>query len=119
MMPRTDALPGIGDTDVEGFLRRLRREAEPLYWVGLALGAVVLALTPLITIGLPVPAFLLPRRLLERHAQRALSHPIYAVRQAVYLVRLSAGMCWGADPAVRARFALAPYPADPGTFRTS
>jgi hypothetical protein len=34
-------------------------------------------------------------------------------------VRLSAGMCWGADAAVRARFGLPAYGPDPGTFRTS
>jgi hypothetical protein len=34
-------------------------------------------------------------------------------------VRLSAGMCWGADSAVRALFNLPPYGPDPGTYRTS
>jgi hypothetical protein len=117
IMPRTEALPGIADTHLDAFLRRMRTEADPVYWLGLAVGAVVFAITPLLTVGLPVPAFLLPRKLLERHADRLLAHRIYVLRQAVFLVRLSAGLCWGADPAVRARFALAPYPADPGTFR--
>lgn len=117
IMPRTEALPGIEDTDLDGFLRRLRDDAEPLYWLGLVVGAVVFAITPLVTIGLPVPAFWLPRRLRERHADRLLAHPIYVLRQAVFLVRLSAGLCWGADPEVRSRLALAPYAADPGTFR--
>ncbi len=117
MMPRTQALPGIADTDLDGFLRRLRVDAEPLYWLGLVLGAVVFALTPLFTVGLPLPAFLLPRGLRERHAERLLSHRVYMLRQTVFLVRLSAGLCWGADPEVRSRLALAPYGADPGTFR--
>jgi len=119
MMPRTDALPGIADTDVDGFLRRLRHDAHSIYWTGLVLGAVLFAITPLITVGLPVPAFLLPRALLERHTDRVLCHPLYLIRQAAFLVRLSAGMCWGADSAVRARFQLAPYPPDPGTFRSA
>jgi hypothetical protein len=119
MMPRTLALPGIADTDVDGFLRRLRNDSHPIYWTGLVLGAVLFAITPLITVGIPVPAFLLPRALLERHTDRVLSHPLYLIRQAAYLVRLSAGMCWGADSAVRARFQLAPYPPDPGTFRAT
>ena len=119
MMPRTETLPGIADTDLDGFLRRMRTDAEPLYWLGLVLGAVVFALTPLITIGVPLPAFLLPRGLLEKHAERALSHRVYVLRQGVMLVRLSAGMCWGADPGVRARFDLPPYGPDPGTFRTT
>jgi hypothetical protein len=117
IMPRTGALPGIADTDLDGFLRRMRAEADPLYWLGLVVGAVVFAATPLLTVWLPVPAFFLPRKLLERHAERLLAHPVYLLRQAVFLVRLSAGLCWGADPAVRSRFALAPYPPDPGTFR--
>ncbi len=119
MMPRTEALPGIGDTDLDGFLRRLKRDTNALYWLGLVLGAVVFALAPLITIGVPLPAFALPRRALERHSERVLSHPIYLVRQAAFLIRVSAGLCWGADEKVRACFDLPPYPPDPGTFRQS
>jgi hypothetical protein len=119
MMPRTPGLPGIADTDIDGFLRRLHNDARSIYWTGLVLGAVLFALTPLITLGIPVPAFFLPRGLLERHADRVLSHPVYVIRQAAYLVRMSAGMCWGADSAVRARLQLAPYPPDPGTFRST
>jgi hypothetical protein len=119
MMPRTESLPGIADTDLDGFLRRLRKETLTIYWVGLVLGAVIFTVTPLITVGLPLPAFFLPKRLLERHTERILSYPIYLVRQGVFLIRLSAGLCWGADADVRARFALAPYAPDPGTFRQS
>ena len=100
MMPRTDVLPGIADTDLDGFLRRMRADADPLYWLGLVVGAIVFALAPLLTVGVPLPAFLLPRRALERHAERLVSHPVYLLRQSVFLVRLSAGMCWGADAAV-------------------
>lgn len=119
MMPRTDALPGIADTDLDGFLRKMKNESEPLYWTGLVLGAVIFALTPLVTIGVPLPAFFLPKGLLGTHAERILTHPVYLLRQSALLVRLSAGMCWGADNAIRARFNLPPYGSDPGTFRTS
>jgi hypothetical protein len=119
MMPRTAGLPGIADTDLDAFLRKMRQDSHPIYWVGLVLGAIVFAIAPLITIGVPLPAFLLPKRLLERHAERILAHPVYTVRQAALLVRLSAGMCWGADTAVRAHFGLPAYGPDPGTFRTS
>jgi hypothetical protein len=74
-------------------------------------------LTPLVTVGVPLPAFFLPHKVLELHAERLVMHPVYLLRQAVFLVRLSAGMCWGADTGVRACFALAPYSPDPGTFR--
>jgi hypothetical protein len=119
MMPRSAELPGILDTDLDGFLRRMREEADTLYWTGLVLGAVVYAISPLLTVYVPLPSFLLPAKLRAIHTERLLAHPLYLLRQAGYIVRLSAGMCWGADPAVRAKFALAPYPADPGTFRTS
>lgn len=119
MMPRTDKLPGIEDTDLDAFLLRLQKDAEPLYWLGLVVGGIVYAITPLVTIGAPLPAFLLSPAQRQRHTDNLLSHPIYALRQAAYLVRLSAGMCWGADSTVRARFAMPPYPADPGTFRSS
>ena len=119
MMPRTPALPGIADTDLDGFLRKLKKESEMIYWLGLVLGALVFAITPLITVGVPLPAFWLPRGLRALHAERLVAHPIYMLRQAAALVRLSAGMCWGADSAVRARFNLPPYGPDPGTFRTS
>jgi hypothetical protein len=119
MMPRSEQLPGIDDTDLDGFLARLRKDADPLFWLGLVSGAVLFAFTPLVTIGVPLPAFWLPSKLLDKHANKILAHRIYVLRQGVFLVRLAAGMCWGADPAVRAKFALTPYPADPGSFRTS
>jgi len=117
MMPRTEALPGIADTALDVFLRRLQKETIGLFWLGLALGTVVFMLTPLVTIGVPLPAFALSKSLLDRHTERILGHPVYLLRQAVFLLRVSAGLCWGADEGVRAHFALAPYPPDPGTFR--
>ena len=119
LMPRTDAFPGIADTDLDAFLRGLRREASALYWLGLVIGAWVYALTPVLTVRVPLPSFWLPARLRARHAQRAPELGSYLLRQAVLLVRLSAGMCWGRDPAVRACFALPPYPPDPGSFRSA
>jgi hypothetical protein len=119
MMPRTAQLPGIEDTDVDAFLRRMRREAATMYWMGLVLGTWVFMLTPLLTVFLPLPAFLLPKKLLARHADKILASNIYLFRQATFLIRLSAGMCWGADPAVRAKFSLPAYGPDPGTFRKS
>ncbi len=119
MMPRSESLPGIADTDIDGFLRRMKKDADPLYWLGLVVGGIVFAISPLLTVYVPLPAFVLPRSLLERHCERILSSPIYVLRQAVFLVRLSAGMCWGADDKVRACFALAPMAPDPGTFKQS
>lgn len=119
LMPRTAELPGLVDTDVTAFLRAMRRESSGLYWLGVVVGAVVYALTPLLTVGWPLPSMLLPARQRDLHAQRVVASDLYLMRQAVFLLRLSGGMCWGMHPSVRACFALPPYPPDPGTVRVS
>jgi len=118
LYPATSSLPGIAATDVDAFLRRYRRESSSLMWLGLVVGAVVFTITPLITIGVPLPSFLLPKKALDRHANKISSHPVYLLRQAIFLVKLSAGLCWGSHANVRRIIALPPYPEDPGTWRT-
>jgi hypothetical protein len=118
LMPSTEELPGIAETNLNAHLVSLREESTFLYWFGLCLGAVVFAMTPVLTIGIPLPAFWLPRRLLDRHASRIVHSKSYMIRQAVNLVQLNAGLCWGRDDRIRARFNLDAYPADPGTWRT-
>jgi hypothetical protein len=117
LYPRSPDLPGIADTGIDEFLRRYRRESTRLLWMGLVLGTIVFTLTPVMTIGVPLPSFLLPRRALDRHALAVASHRLYLVRQTVFLVKMVAGLCWGAHPAVRERLALPPYPPDPGSWR--
>lgn len=119
LYPRTAELPGAEDCDLDGFLARYRRESTPLLWLGAVAGALVFHLTPLLTVAVPLPAFLLPARLLERHAQRIAVSRFYLLRQAIVLLKMVAGLCWGAHPAVRARLGLPPLPVDPGTWRTS
>jgi len=119
LYPSTDGLVGLDAMDVHAFLVRFRRETTRLMWTGVVVGSLLFAITPLLTVGLPVPAFLLTKAARDRHAHRVSNHRIYLLRQAVFLVKLAAGLCWGADPAIRERFALAPYPDDPGTWRVS
>lgn len=115
--PRAEGLPGVADVGIDAFLERFREETSRLMWVGLVLGAVVFAITPLFTIGVPLPSFLLPKRALDRHANKIASHPVYVLRQAVFLVKMVGGLCWGSHPDVRRIMELPPYPPDPGTFR--
>jgi len=117
--PRTETLPGIADTDVAGFLKRYRSDATRLMWLGLVVGTLLFVWTPILTVYWPLPSFLLPKKVLDRHAHRVTSSRLYLLRQAVFLVKLAAGLCWGSHPAVRAKFGMAPYDADPGTWRTS
>jgi len=116
LYPRTD-LPGAEDCGLDAFLAKFREESPFLIWLGLVAGAAVFHLTPLITVGVPLPAFLLPKRLLDRHAQRIAATNVYLLRQAIFLIKMAAGLCWGTDPRVRAMLALPALPPDPGTWR--
>jgi hypothetical protein len=117
LYPREGDFPGVEDTDVAAFLKRYRREAPNLIWMGLVLGTFVFVWTPLLTVFVPLPSFLLPRSLLDRHAMKITGTRIYLLRQAIFLLKLAAGFCWGSHPSVRAKMNLAPYPEDPGTWR--
>lgn len=119
IFPGGAGLPGVVDCDLDGFLARFFAEAALSLRLGLVAGALVYQLTPLLTLGLPVPAALLTSGLRERHLNRLLAHPIYLLRQACFLLKTVAGLCWGAHPSVRALYGLPAYPADPGTVRTS
>ncbi len=117
MLPATRALPGVGDTDLRGFIKQFLREAPALMKLGFYLGVAMFHLSPLLTVYVPLPAFLLPAGLLDKHAYRAATSRIYLLRQNVFLVKLVGGLCWGADPGVRQRLGQIKLPADPGTWQ--
>jgi hypothetical protein len=116
LYPRSE-WPGVEDCGLDAFLTRFREETPPLIWLGTVMGALLFHLTPVLTVFVPLPAFLLPRRLLDLHAARITSTNLYLLRQAIFLVKLAAGFCWGTHPSIRARLALPPLPADPQTWR--
>jgi hypothetical protein len=119
LYPRVGDWPGAEDCDLDEFLDRFRRETTALMWIGVVLGAVVFQLTPIVTVFVPLPASLLSKELANRHAERVATTNVYLLRQAVFLVKLVAGLVWGGHPSVRERFALPPLPPDPGTWRAS
>lgn len=119
LMPATETMPGMKDADVDAFLVRFRKESAPLLWTGVIAGSVLFVLTPILTVGLPLPSFFLSARLLDTHAAKITSHPVYLLRQGIFVARLAAGLCWGGNPTVRQRLGVPVYGADPGTFRTS
>jgi hypothetical protein len=119
LYPRTGELPGVGDCDLDAFLRRFRREAPLFLRLGVLLGALVFQATPLFTIGVPLPAFLVPRGMRDLHAERIAATRFYLVRQLIFLLKLVGGLCWGAHPEVRKRFALPPLPGDPDRWRVA
>jgi hypothetical protein len=117
LMPAAAGLPGLADVGIDPFLARFRRETTFLVWTGIVLGAVLYAITPLLTVYLPLPSFLLPRAARERHADRICSTRFYLLRQTVFLLKMYACMAWGQNAGVRSRFHLPALPDDPGTFR--
>ncbi len=119
LYPRTEGLPGLEDCDITAFLVRFRRETTFLMWLGVLAGAWVFHATPLFTVFVPLPAFFLPRGLRDKHASRIASTSLYLPRQAIFLLKLPAGLCWGGHPSVREKLALPAYAADPGTWRTA
>jgi len=106
----------VQDTELDRFARAYLREMNLLSTTGLMLGALLFALAPVLTIGVPLPSFLLPAGLLDKYANKVVAHPVYLIRQGISVLKMFAGLCWGADPAVRQRLNLQPYPPDPGTW---
>lgn len=119
LMPPTAGLPGLQDTAIDAFLARLWRETTWLNYLGLWLGALFFVVTPVMTVYVPLPSFWLPAGLRARHADAITRSSVYLVRQPIFLLKMYACMCWGQDAAVRRHFHCAPYPEDPGTFRTA
>lgn len=118
VMPGDAGLPGVVDAGWDTFIARFRREANGPMWLGLVVGTVVYVSTPLITVGWPLPSFWLPREVRDRHAYRILTHRVYLVRQAAFLLKFVAGICWGGDPAVREAIGMRAYGPDPDGWRT-
>lgn len=119
LYPTTEHGPGIDQTHLDDFLERYRDESPTAMYAGLVAASVAFELTPPLTIRKLRPAWLLDPDDLDAHANALAGHDLYAIRQLMLLVKLAAGLCWGADPEVRARMNLRPYPADPGTWQTT
>ncbi len=117
--PRTEHFPGIVDTGLDEFLPRYLRESAPLMRLGVYVATILFVLTPIITVYVPLPSFLLPQRLLDRHADRIATYPLYLLRSLILVLKIAAGLCWGAHPEVRKRLGLPPLPPDPETWRTT
>lgn len=119
MFPRHSELPGVADTGLSTYVQAFMAETNWMTWLGVMASSVLFMLTPLITIGLPVPACFLTPKALDRHASKLARHPIYLLRQSMFIIKMVAGFCWGAHPNTRAHFNMKPYPEDPGTWRNA
>jgi hypothetical protein len=119
LMPPVDDLPGLVDVGADAFVARFLGERFSLLQLGVVAGSALFVITPLVTIGVPLPSFWLSAERLDRHADKAATSRFYVLRNLVFLVKMMAATGWGADPAVRARLGCVPYPPDPGTWRTT
>ena len=117
LYPALNDTPSVAELDLDDFLVRYKRECPLLMWIGMVAGALVFTATPLLTVGIPLPSFLLPKAALDRHAHRIASHRWYKLRQLVMVLKMAGGMCWGQSAQVRGQYNLDPYPPDPGTWR--
>lgn len=106
VFPSTDVLPGLDKLDPVPLLQKLRAEAPFTIRIALLASVVVFCLTPVLTVGWPLPAFLLPKKLLDEHASRVAGHSNYLIRQTMLMLKTIGGLAWGADPQVRAHFAM-------------
>ncbi|MBN2801122.1 MAG: hypothetical protein JXX28_18430 [Deltaproteobacteria bacterium] len=113
--PHTDALPGLAEEAAHAHLDRLDAEAPLLFRLGLIAGALAFTLSPLLTVGLPLPSLWLSAERLDLHADRAASHPLYLYKMLIFTLKMNAGLAWGAQDQVRRALALAPLPPDPRT----
>jgi len=118
LIPSGGPMPGIIDAGWDDFVDQYKREASTQLWLGVVAGAVVYTVTPILTVRRPVLSYQLPPDLRDTHADRVTNHRFYLVRQAVFLLKLSAGFAWGADAGVRSKINLPPYESDPGTWRS-
>lgn len=115
--PSSARLPGLDRVDPLPFLRQLQREAPPAIRWALHASVLVFLLTPVLTIGVPLPAKLLSADQVDRHALALAGHRVYLLRQVMVMIKTVGGLCWGADASIRAPLGLPPYLPDPGTWR--
>ncbi len=115
--PSTPLLPGLNSQAATPAVRELLRRANWTLRAGTLGSALAFHLLPILTIGWPLPALLLPKAALDRHAHAMATHRIYLIRMAMTMLKTVGGLIWGAEPQVRALLSMAAYPADPGTHR--
>lgn len=118
MLPSADGVPGAADTGIDRFVDDMMDTAPFLYALGLVGGGLLFYISPLLTIGIPLPAGLLSKKALDRHAYGFATSRITLLRQMSVLLKMVAGFSWGVHDDIRARHALAPLPPDPGTWRS-
>ena len=118
VFPGNERCPGLAASKTgPKVLTQIRREAPFEMRLILGLAVWVWLLTPIATLGVPLPAVWLPRAWRDRHTERITTTRFYLVRQVALVLKQIGAMVWGQDPDVRRAQGLAPYAGDPGTWK--
>ncbi|MFT7583070.1 MAG: hypothetical protein ACI9MR_004756 [Myxococcota bacterium] len=118
LYPRSEDLPGLADTDLDGYLNTFFREAPFVHRAAIVAGTAAIVAGPILTLRRPLLATSLDPEALATHLERLAYHRLYIVRQLTFLMKMVAGMAWGASDPVRASFDLPPLEDDPKTWRS-
>ncbi len=118
VFPSTAKLPGLDTLDVSEGLAEVFA-GPPLLRLGLYGAIFAFLISPVLTIGWPLPAPLLSRHRRDQHANAMSNSRWYLLRQSMMMLKTIGGLLWGAHPSVRAKLGFPAYTADPGSFRTS
>lgn len=119
IFPSTAAIPGLDVIDSKPMIRQLTAEAPITIRVTLWVSVLLFQVTPLLTLGIPLPARWLSDARVDAHAQRLATSNIYLLRQIMLMLKTIGGLCWGAAPDVRQKLTLPLYEADSGRWRQS
>ena len=117
VFPAGEQLPGLDRERAAPFFAAFFREAPAQVRWGVHLCVLVFLVTPVLTVGRPLPATWLGRERLDRHADRLAHHRSYALRQVMKLLKAIGGLAWGADADVRRALGQPEYGPDSGTWR--
>lgn len=95
---------------LDGYIRRVPFQAA------LGLRAAIWAITwlPVLFVGIPLPADMLPPSARQRYLERWAHSKVYLLREAFYLLKAIALMGWGAQTTVRERLGLGPLAVERG-----
>ena len=117
-MPAYDDMPGNKDTKIDAFLDEFAANAAPIIRLGFYAAAVVYVISPIITLKVPLPAFLLSSEKQVLHMEKYSESRNVIMAQLWMLQKMISALCWGMDDAVRAYFGYQPFEGDPGTFQS-
>lgn len=117
VMPPHGDMPGITDTSVHDFLKEFKAHAHFIMRLGLLAAVWVYVLSPVFTLGIPLPAFWLSEKKRVEHMKRYSNSKNFVFAQLWMLLKMIAGLCWGKDDKVRAYFGYTPYAPELGEFK--